>query len=239
MVEVNPAADMTDQQLFEKAASLYDAKEYDQAAALYQTIIGRGYESAAVYYNLGNTKFKAGDLGYAVLYYHRALRLDPGDEDIMSNLEFAKLFTTIQMEGVELNPVSTFFESLIAPYKLSLLAWVSSAFFIVLFGFLIGRYGLGMRGGWVKSAIVVSLVLLIVVGSLTTFKYNRDYLITRGVVVGADCPVLTGPSASLDVDFDAAPGLVVRILSESGDYYNVLFENKRRGWIQKQLIAVI
>lgn len=239
LVEINPTKDMTDQQLFEKGASLYEAKEYDRSAEMYKTILSRGHESAAIYYNLGNAEFKAGDLGYAVLYYHRALRLDPGDEDIKSNLEFVKLFTTIQMEGVELNPVSTFLESIVAPYKLSLMAWISSGFFIILFGFLIVRYGLGMIRVWVKSGIIVSLVLLIVVGSLTTFKYNRDYLVTKGVVVGSNSPVLTGPSETLDVDFEAAPGLVVTILSESGDYYNVLFENKRRGWMQKQLIAVI
>jgi uncharacterized protein YgiM (DUF1202 family) len=59
------------------------------------------------------------------------------------------------------------------------------------------------------------------------------------VLIAEDCPVTTGPSEQSDVELEGAPGLVVEVLDESGDYYNVLFENKRRGWIRKELVAVI
>ena len=236
---IDLTANMTAEQLFEKAGDLYESRQYDQAGELYTTILVRGVESAPVYFNLGNAKFKAGDIGFAVLYYHRALRLEPGDEDIANNLEFASLFTSIQMEGVQLNPVTTFFESLVWQYKLSQLAWVSSAFFILLMILMIIRFGIGFSGPIIRVGITVSITLLILVGSLTSFKYRHNYLIDRGVIVASECQVMTGPSETLDVEFEAAPGLVVEILSESGSYYNVLFENKRRGWIKKHLVAVI
>lgn len=236
---IDETAEMTAEQLFAKAGVLYEKRQYDQAAEMYVNILARGVESAPVYFNLGNAKFKAGSLGFAVLYYHRALRLEPSDEDIASNLEFAKLFTSIQMEGVKLNPVTTFLESLVGPYRLSLLAWLGSFCFIVFLLLMIIRFGVGLEGALIRAGIVASLTLLIVLGSLTTIKYNNDYLVKRAVLVAEECPVRSGPSATLEVEFEAAPGLVVEILSESGSYYNVLFENKRRGWIAKQLVAVI
>lgn len=236
---VDPTAGMTANQLFDKAGRHYEKRQYDQAGEMYVDILARGVESAPVYFNLGNAMFKAGSLGYAVLYYHRALRLEPGDDDIVSNLEFAKLFTSIQMEGVKLNPVTTFLESMVGPYKLSLLAWLSSFCFITFMALLTVRYGVGLSGSLIRAGIVASLTLSIGVGLLTTFKYNNDYLVKRAVMIADECPVKSGPSKTLETEFEAAPGLVVEILSESGSYYNVLFENKRRGWIKKQLVAVI
>ena len=224
---------------FNKANELYKQKEYDKAITLYRTILDQGIESAPIYFDLGNAYFKNGDLGRAILYYMKAKRLDPGNDDITNNLEFARQFTSIQMEGVQLNPINSFIESIIGPYRLDTLAWIASAFFILLIGFLAVRYGLGIAGPSIKAGIVISLILLITASFVTTFKYRHDYLTRRAVLITDEAPVRSGPSDEMDVEIEGAPGLVVEILSQSGDYYNVLFENKRRGWIEKDLVAEI
>lgn len=230
-------ADMTDD--FAAANKSYQDKDYAAAIGGYESVVGQGLESAALYFNLGNAYFKSGDLGNAVLYYMRAQRLDPGDDDITHNLEFARGFTSVQMEGVRLNPVQSFFESLVAPYRLSLLAWVSSAFFVFLLLLMILRWGVGITGAAVRAGLMTALILVIISSGLTTFKYRTDYLSRRAVIITEDSPVQTGPSEQSDVELQGAPGLVVEILAESDDYYNVLFENKRRGWINKRFVAEI
>ena len=69
------------------AASHYSEGKYNEAADLYQQIIETGYESAEVYYNLGNSYYKMSDLPNAILNYERAKLLAPNDEDIAFNLE--------------------------------------------------------------------------------------------------------------------------------------------------------
>ena len=91
----------------------------------------------------------------------------------------------------------------------------------------------------VAAGIVISLILLVTASFVTTFKYRHDYLTRRAVLLSDESPVRSGPSDEMDVEIEGAPGLVVEILSQSGDYYNVLFENKRRGWIKKDLVAEI
>ncbi len=226
------------QEQFERANEMFSRKQYDSAITMYNVILEQGVESSAIYFNLGNAYFKDGDLGHAVLYYLRAKRLNPSDDDIISNLEFAQRFTSIQMEGVRLNPLEVFFDSLVEKYRLNTLAWVSSACFILLFVMLTVRYGLNMRGPLVRSGVVVMLVLLLVAAFLTTVKYHSEYVTERAVVL-EEGVVRTGPLEESERELDAAPGLVVEVLSESGDFYNVLFENKRRGWIRKELVAVI
>jgi tetratricopeptide (TPR) repeat protein len=225
--------------LFAVGNKHYEAKQFDSAAAAYLQLVEQGTVSAPLHFNLGNAYFKTGDLGQAILHYLKAKRLDPADEDIAQNLEFAQRFTSVQMEGVALNPVSSLFEAMVAPYRLDLLAWISSACFFLFLALLIARFGLGFTGSSLKAGIWFSLSLLLIASVFTTVKYEHDYLTQRAVIIADEGVVRTGPSELSDKELDTAPGLVVEILSESGDYYNVLFENKRRGWIKKDLVAVV
>ncbi len=224
---------------FTAANKFYEEKDYPSAIRLYLSVLNQHGESATLYHNLGNTYFKAGDLGHAVLYYTRAKRLAPSDEDIAHNLEFSQQFSRIQMEGVQLNPISAFFSSIVDPYRLDGMAWLTCCLFVIFTLLLTVRYGLGVFSPVVRIAATVTLLFVLLLGGLTSFKYRTDYLTRRAVIVADECPVRTGASEQSDMELQGAPGLVVQIMSETNDYYNVLFENKRRGWVKKELVAEI
>jgi tetratricopeptide (TPR) repeat protein len=224
---------------FSRANEQYQDKQYDAAIAGYQSILRQGFESAPLYFNLGNAYFKKGDLGNAILNYLKARRLDPTDEDIRSNLEFARRLTSVQLEGVTLNPVTSLLESITASWRLNSLAWISSLLFILVIAILIARYGFAIVNPLVKPGLIVALILLMASSYLTTFKYRHDYLTRRAVIVAAQSEVRTGPSEQSDLELQGEPGLVVEILGESSGYYNVLFENQRQGWVKKESVAVI
>lgn len=224
---------------FAMANRFYEQKDFASAIRLYHSILDRGLESANLYFDLANAYFKSGDLGHAVLYYAKAQRLAPSDEDIAFNLDFAKQFSRVQMEGVQLNPLRTFIEALVGPYQLQHLGWITAAFFFLLIGSLTVRINLGRGWPVLRVVTAVSLILLLAAGGLTTFKYRNEFLTPRAVIIADESPVYTGASPQSDIELHGAPGLVVEILAESGDYLNVLFENKRRGWIQSDLVARI
>jgi tetratricopeptide (TPR) repeat protein len=224
---------------FAMANNFYQNKDYDSAIRMYQSVLNQGVESAPLYFNLGNAYFKKGNLGMAVLNYLRARRLDPSDEDIIHNLEFAKQFSRIQMEGVELNPVNSFMSSIVDSYHLYKLAWLTSIFFIILIVILIFRFGLGMNNSVIRVGVTLTIIFTLIASGLTTYKYRLDYLSRRGVVINEDVNVYTGASPQSDIELEAAPGLIFQILDENSEYYNVLFENKRRGWVNKDLVAEI
>lgn len=224
---------------FAMGNKFYESKDYPSAIRMYESVLKQGVESAPLYFNLGNAYFKNGDLGEAILNYMRARRLDPGDEDIQSNLEFARQYSRVQMEGVELNPVTGLLNSLLSPYHVDLLAWVASGCFVILMLILILRFGFGFTGSVVRGSIVTMLTLTVIAAALTTYKYRSEYLVRRGVILAEESPVYTGASENSDIELQGAPGLVVRILDESDGFYNVQFANKRRGWIKSDLVAEI
>ncbi len=224
---------------FENGNKYFEQGEYESSIAMYKKVEESGIESAPLYYNLGNAYFKNGDLGRAILYYNRAKRLNPSDPDIENNLEFAGRYSTIQMEGVELNPINSFLKSIVDDYRLKTLGWAASFCFIFFIGLLIVKYGLQIGFTGLNSAITLVLIMVVILSGLTSFKYRTDFLNKRAVIIAQDSSVYSGPSSNSDLEFEGSPGLVVEIVTASGDFYDVLFENKRRGWVKKDLLEVI
>lgn len=69
--------------------SAYIRNDYASAIQIYENLLKKG-EAAEVYYNLGNSYYKADDIAKAILNYERALLLEPGNADIRANLEIAR-----------------------------------------------------------------------------------------------------------------------------------------------------
>ena len=79
--------------------SAYMKNDYASAIQIYEALLNRG-EAADIYYNLGNSYYKAGDIAKAILNYERALLLQPGNGDIRANLEIARSKTVDKVEPV-------------------------------------------------------------------------------------------------------------------------------------------
>lgn len=239
MLLLQTASALNTDSFFVAGNHLYDSAQYRQALDTYLKLENGGYQSAALFFNIGNCYFKEGDLGHAMLYYLRAQRLDPGDDEIKTNLEFARQFMPTIMEGVRINPVSGFIDTITAPFTLNKLAWISSLFFVLLMltiGIRIYFHNSGLLSKMVSYLI---LILLLVSSGLTTYKYRVDYLARKGVIVASEAKVLSGPGEDNDIEFTGGAGLTFVVQKELNDYYQVIFENKRKGWVRKAEVAII
>ena len=64
---------------------------YRRSALRYEHLIGElGLRNSKLYYNLGNAYYQLDDIGRAIVNYRRAERLDPGDANLLRNLEHAR-----------------------------------------------------------------------------------------------------------------------------------------------------
>ncbi len=78
------------QDLTSEAKTAYEKDEFDKAISLYEEIAKTQGTSSDLFYNLGNSHYRLGHMGQAILNYERALKLDPNNEDAKANLEFVK-----------------------------------------------------------------------------------------------------------------------------------------------------
>ena len=76
--------------LTDRAAQAYNQELYTEALKLYQQAEQQEGVSAALYVNMGDTYYRLKDMGHAILYYERALLLDPGHDDARYNLDFVR-----------------------------------------------------------------------------------------------------------------------------------------------------
>ena len=85
-------------------------EQYERALLHYERIAREeGVRNGKLYYNIGNTYFRMGDVGRAILNYKRASRYMPGDENVKANLEYAR---SRRIDRVELEESERIFKTL-------------------------------------------------------------------------------------------------------------------------------
>lgn len=221
------------------AGSHYENNDYEEALNQYIRLYKNGYISAELLFNIGNCYFKQGEIGYAILYYLRAQRLDPNDDDISANLSFARQFLPTRMEGTKINPLSAFMDMVTAPFTLNMTALVFSALFI-LFILMICLFILWpTRGLFLRMFWYALLILMLTSAGIAGYKFRTEYITQTGVLVASGASVYSAPSEKSDLEFKADFGLTFIIKKSTDQFYLVLFENNRLGWVNKKFVEVI
>lgn len=81
---------MADNANIDRANQAYKQELYNEALKLYLQEAKETGVSSALYCNIGDTYYRLKDNVHAVLYYERALVLDPSNSDARFNLEFVR-----------------------------------------------------------------------------------------------------------------------------------------------------
>lgn len=72
---------------FHQGNAAYQENRVEDALVAYEQLVSAGVREAPVFYNLGTAYFHAGNMGYAVLNYERALDYAPGYGPALRGLE--------------------------------------------------------------------------------------------------------------------------------------------------------
>ena len=115
-------------ELMQKGGDDYRNGEYDKAIETYEMILNDGYEGTALYYNLANSYYRIGKLGYAILNYERALKLSPTDEDVKHNLAFANLSTIDRIQPLPKFFIFDIWEAILGMFSVN--GWSYFAYFM-------------------------------------------------------------------------------------------------------------
>src|SRR3989454_268591 len=171
---------------FDRANKLYEERKYSEAVAAYAGLVNAGRVSTALYFNLANALYKAGQSGRALAWYRRAEALAPRDPDVQANLQFLRKNLT---GGT---PSLLWRQRL---QKLSLNEWtvLTMAAVWLWFGMLTLRewqpqFRIALRG-YTAMAGVTSALLAVCLGIVLFDRYR----LTPAVVVVSEAVVRRGP----------------------------------------------
>jgi tetratricopeptide (TPR) repeat protein len=227
--------------LYKKANEQYKKAQYQNAVSLYRQIVGGGYEAEAVYFNLGNAYFKLGDIPSALLYYEKAHKLAPGDEDVNFNIYFANSKTADKVEPQPEFFVTQWWHGIILFFSIGTLSALTVLFFIAGSGLLV-LYLFTTVISLKKLSFYIGMFLLFL-GLLFIFISNRqaNYFDDhrQAIIFSSSVNVKTGPveqSATLFVIHD---GTKVDILDNNNGWMKIRLSNGNEGWIRQSDIKEI
>ena len=236
------AADTPDaDRLWDLASTAYLHGDYHEAAEAYEELIELGLSSPKLYYNLANAYFKEEQLGRAVLYYRRALRLDPGDDDTRYNLSVAEARTKDKIEQVPEFFLAQWFRAI--RRTMSCTAWsILSLVLLAAGAALVLLFLLASRLAWRKAGLYGALVAALLFVLTTGFAVGeRRSMLDRSeaVVMASSASVKSAPDyASTDL-FVLHEGTAVRITDRLERWCEVTIADGKKGWVERSKIEVI
>jgi tetratricopeptide (TPR) repeat protein len=210
---------------FEAANLLYEKGQYEPAAVAYEQMLADGVRSAGLLFNAGNAWFKTGQTGRAVACWLQAEALEPRNDRIQINLEFAREAVTGGMVPVPLWP---------AQLKLLTLAEWAALFLAtgwVFFGLLaLAAWRPAWRGRVRLPAVISGLALVGTLTLLVITARDRAGSIVAVVVV-KEAVVRFGPLAESQSAFVARDGAEFRVTDRKDAWLKVEDALGREGWL--------
>ena len=221
------------------AEANYRAGEYESARDTYLRIAGEGIRDSRLFYNLGNASFKSSRLGEAIVWYERALRLEPRDQDILANLRFARQVKRDREPHGEENPIARFAAAVFAFPTLDELAVAFAATLFSVWVLACLRW-LAPRPARVPAALLAACVCSWAISAL--FLSTRIYAhesANHAIVTAKEATARSGPGRDQTSVFVLHEGTRVSIDRDEDGWYLVRLPNGSGGWMPKAAVTEI
>lgn len=239
------------QSLLEKANAEYDKDNYAGALSLYFRIAQEEGTSSDLYYNIGNTYYRMGDLGRAILNYERALILNPGNEDANANLEFVN--NKIQTKIIEDKSfVVQLVDNFVGWQSSNAWAVIAAFSFVLLIGgillYIFSSAVLLRKIGFFGGGVMLLVTVVTMICSVTV--KSRVEAGNKAIIVRPSVTLSTVPRIPKDKNEEAfilTSGNKVTIvdsvenkMGESKEiWYDVKADNTHRAWLKSDDIEKI
>jgi len=251
----------TPESLFSAGNAAYEAGAYADAIERYESLAKDGIVDADLYYNLGNAYFKTGNLGRSVLWYERALSLNPRGDDVRANLEVVRSLLRDQ----QLMPARGGFRHAVLGWHNRLSATESAAvacgfyalFVIAALALIFRRtpfvsavyrwaswvsparlLGLTMTQDYVLAMATTAALAIVFAGSAYT-KIEAARERERSVIVTEEVPVFSGPSEDATIQFKIHEGTIVSVRDGRTGWVRVDLPGDLSGWVEEKTVERI
>lgn len=228
-------ADDSARALHDRGLQLYESGDYEGAVDAFQKVLASGVDDPVVHYNLGNARFKEGRLGFAIWHYRRALELAPRDEDIRSNLEYARFLAldSIEQQTATDTKVRGWLDRVTADEVARLASglWIAAAV-----AFVAWRLGRRPTRLWRRLGSTLLVLWAVSVG-VTGVVWHRLENLDEAVVLAREATVRNGPGDSFDTAFVLHEGAEVVVEGDRGSWTEISLPGELRGWINTDAIG--
>lgn len=228
-------------QSFEEGNELYRKGNYSEAAKVYENILKTGTHSAELYFNLGNAYYKQAKVAPSIYNYERALLLNPNDDEIKSNLEFARKLRIDEVKEVPrvgFDKLLRDFTSTMSFDSWAYLAIVCSFLCVLAFaGYYFASRALHKRLFFIAMFITLIGILLAIFAA--SFEKNAQVNERAAIVFSEIVSVKGEPVESAQEAFTLHEGTKVYVLEDLDNWRKIELPDGSKGWINRSAIREI
>jgi tetratricopeptide (TPR) repeat protein len=222
--------------IYNSANEAYSKGEYGNAGELYQQVLAQGVHSADLYYNLGNADFKSGKIASAILYFEKALKLDPSHEDAQFNLKLANTKIADKIESIPELPIFLWWKNMIFSMPSDSLASIGLlGLFAACLSFILFMI---MRRMYLKKIFFyLGCVIILTGGFLLFFAHQQKSYITESsyaIVFSSGTTVRSAPDETGTKLFIIHEGTKVEVLEELSQWSKIKIANGNVGWLKSE-----
>lgn len=218
----------------------YDEAEYETAAKQYKELLIEQPSSYKLWYNLGNAYYKSGDIGYAIAAYRKAHKLNPTDEDIIFNLNFAFSKTSDKIEPApksfivrQTDIIANIFTSDGWALACTLFAVLGlAAFLLYIF---MRKYSL-KKLGLFSSIICWGISFLCLAMAAHRYYYSQE---SYAVIVIPSTDILAEPNENGTRLLLLNEGATLQLQNREGDWVKVELPNGTIGYVKSEKVEII
>ena len=210
---------------FRKANAAYASGDFAEAAGELRELVSEGKFSGAALHNLGNSEWKVGRPGHAVLAWERARSVNPFNQNTDANLRFARNKARVEAPVLGWHErYSTWLPGGCWLAIASLALWGGVA--LLTLPRLLGW----RRADWHQgiAAALLAVFLLSVPALLGLAKRAQ-----LGVVLEDETPLRLTPTREGETLVKLPAGEMARVERARGDYLYIRAEGDRAGWLAK------
>lgn len=209
---------------FQEAFTAYAAGGNDQAAALWAELATH-HPSVGVFHNLGNSQWKRGETGEAILAWERAQWLDPGSANTRANLRYARHTAQLPSPQLAWFEVCSTWLPVNAWAWLAMLSFWLAATLVLLPGILHWR-----KADWHQAVAAAGFAVFLLTLPALLGVQTRSKL---GIIRAKDTPLRLTATREAQTLGKLPAGEAVRLERERGGYVFVRAGSDAAGWIEQ------
>ena len=226
--------------IFDQSNAFYTDGKYQMAIDGYKDILNSGFESAELYYNLGNAFYKLNNIPESNFFYEKARSISPTDEDILINLSFAQNLRIDKIEKLPITQTQNLKINILNLLSergwsvlLIILAWIACVSFVLY---------LSVNNSGNKRIFFTQFIILMI-GFIVVFTINYEKKNLNNekfaIIYDKEIEVWSEPNKISELKFLLHEGTKVKQVDTIQDWVNIQLENGTLGWIQSSSIKTL
>lgn len=227
--------------LYNIGNSAYQEQNFEEAIKNYSIILESGLESADLFYNTANCYYKLNQPTKAILYYEKALILNPLGKDIKYNLELANKQIVDKIETLPIPFYSEWWTVLTHSLPIDVFGSIS---IITLFVAIVLLLVFFRTSNAKVKRFSFFLMLVAIIGSATTYvfadsHYSQNKDRQSAIVFSGRVNIYSAPNTTSTTLFIVHDGLKVSILKTENKWNQIMLPDGSIGWIPEEALILI